>query len=89
MEKKKFTPKEMIAYTVMADDSRERTMSDTEASEALSDLLHHLRKRACDNIESQQGVEIARQYEICARMIAYFGTWLIAQEDIGKELEKN
>lgn len=86
MEKRKLTPREMVAREVMSDETRTRTMSDEEASEAIHGLLIHLQERAYAAVDAGEGLDEARQYEICARIVAYFGTALIAAEDMGIEI---
>lgn len=81
----KLNPREMVAREIMSDESKPRTMTNEEAAEAIQSMTSYLMKRAEDNLQSSNGLQFSREFEVAARMVAYFGTQLIAFEEIERD----
>lgn len=80
MEKKKLTPL-MVVAREMAEHS---SLDENLIAERVQGVLRHLKKRAADEIvlDSKNALECAQEYQAVSEMVLFFGSQLIAFEDI-------
>lgn len=79
---KKLSPLQMVARE-MAEHS---SLTQEQIAESLRGVVTHLHQRARDaldkDIQSQEAIEMARQYQAVSETILFLGSQLIAFEDL-------
>lgn len=85
MAKSKLTPLDMVAREM----SEHSSLGEKDISDSIMRTLAHLRRRAADaitkDVESDEAMRFAQEYQTMSELVLFFGSQLIAFEDIDAE----